>query len=52
MLEGRQMDRHNHSATWCSRKVDCMAKSRFYQYKKINSFIVKFKLEKAFRLGF
>ena len=30
-LEGRQIDGHNHSATWCFRKVDCMAKSRFYQ---------------------
>ena len=51
-LEGRQIDRHNHSATWCSRKVDCMAKSRFYQCKKTNSIIVKFKHEKAFKFGF
>ena len=50
-LEGRQIDEHNHSATWCSRKVDCMAKSRFYQCKKTNSIIVKFKHEKSFRFG-
>ena len=54
--EGRQIDGHNHSATWCSRKVDCMAKSRFYQCRnifyqcrKIYSIIVKFKHEKAFK---
>ena len=28
-----------------------MAKSRFYQCRKTNSFIVKFKHEKAFRFG-
>ena len=49
--EGRQTDRQYHSATWCSRKVDCMAKSRFYQCKKTNSIIVKFKHEKSFRFG-
>ena len=49
--EGRQIDRHNHSATWCYRKVNYMAKSRFYQHRKTNSFIVKFKQEKAFKFG-
>ena len=33
-LKGRQLDGHNHLATWCSRKTDCMAKSRFYQCRK------------------
>ena len=57
-LEGRQIDGHNHSATWCFRKVDCMAKSRFYQCrnrfyqcKKKDSIIVKLKHEKAFKFG-
>ena len=50
-LEVRQIDGHNHSATWSSRKVDCMAKNRFYQCRKTNSFIVKFKHEKAFWFG-
>ena len=40
MLEARQIDGHNHSATWCSRKVECMAKSRFYQCREIDSIIV------------
>ena len=50
-LEGRQIDRQNHSATWCSRKVDCMAKSRFYHCRKTNSIIVKFKHENTVSLG-
>ena len=50
-LEGRQIDGHNHSAAWF-RKVDCMAKSRFYQCRKTNSVIMKFKHEKAFRFEF
>ena len=51
-LEGRQIDGHNHLATWCSTKLDCMAKSRFFQCRKTNSIIVKFKHETAFRFGF
>ena len=52
MLEARQIDGHNHSVAWCSRKVDYMAKSRFYQCRKTNSIIVEFKHEKAFKFGF
>ena len=52
MLEARQIDGHNHSATWCSRKVDYMAKSRFYQCKKQIRFLWNLNLKKHSNLAF
>ena len=53
-LEGRQIDEHNHSTTWCSRKVDCMAKSRFYQpkQKKKNRLLWNLNMKKHSDLAF